>query len=83
MANQKRMQLDEEILDLINGGALGFDPEPTGTYTMRCQYSGATFEGVALSQVIEIAKYCATIPNTPEGEQNIIGWAQEKGYIHQ
>lgn len=77
----KRVELDADLADIVNGGALGFDPEEGGNYTMRCQFSGQVFYGVSLSNVMYIAQYCATIPNTPEGEQQIISWAQGQGYI--
>ena len=76
-----RVSLNDEFLDKINGGALGFDPEQGGTYTMRCQYSGKTYTGVSLGQVMEIAKFCATIPNNAEGEQKIIQWAKDNNII--
>ena len=35
-----RTEIAPELLDYIAGGAIGFDPEPSGTYTMRCEFSG-------------------------------------------
>lgn len=77
----KKIELNDEILDKINGGAIGFNPDGQGTYTMKCQFSGETFGGVTLQQIIQIAQFCATIPNTAEGEQQIIDWARGKGII--
>ena len=77
-----KMPINEELLDMVNGGSLGFDPEPSGTFTMRCEYSGASYEGVALGDAIQIARYGASIPNTPEGEQQIVQWARDNNIIH-
>lgn len=79
MKNGTALNLD--MLDNVSGGALGFNPDENGTYTMICEYSGNVYYGVSLAQVIEIAKFGANIPNTPEGEQQIIAWAHEKKYI--
>ena len=38
--NMSRTEIAPELLDYIAGGAIGFDPEPSGTYTMRCEFSG-------------------------------------------
>ena len=81
MSNQNRIAIDEELLGQISGGAIGFNPDDNGTFTMKCQFSGLTFSGVTLQQIIEIAKFAASIPNTAEGEQQIIAFAQEKKYI--
>lgn len=81
MTDKKRTEIAPELLDKVAGGAIGYNPEPGGTYTMICQFSGSTFKGVTLGQIIEIAKFGATIPNTPEGEQEIIAWAKTKKYI--
>ncbi len=83
MNKQNRTQLDPELLDLVNGGSFGFDPDGNGTYTMHCQYSGQTYYGVALSSAIEMAKYGAYLQDTPEDEQKTIDWAMQQGYIHQ
>ena len=48
-----KQMIDEGLLDLVQGGSLGFDPESGGTYTMRCQYSGESFSGVSLGNVID------------------------------
>lgn len=79
MGNREEINL--EALESVNGGAIGFDPEPSGTYTMRCQFTGKVYTGVSLSQVMEIAKYGATVPNTLEGEQQILNWAANQGII--
>lgn len=76
-----RVELNLDALENVNGGAIGFNPEPNGTYTMICQFSGKSFTGVPLAFAIEIAKFGADIPNTAEGEQQIINWASSKGYI--
>lgn len=76
-----RVQIDAELLDMINGGAIGFNPDSNGNFTMKCQYSGATYQNVNLSQVMEIAKFAATVPNTAEGEQQIVNYAHERGII--
>ena len=60
---------------------VGYDPDGKGTYTMKCQFTGKKFYGVRLDQIMEIAKYSATIPNTLEGEEKIIKWAHSKHYI--
>lgn len=76
-----RVQIDAELLDLVNGGNIGFNPNDNGTYTMQCQYSGQTYQNVSLSQAMEIAKYAAAVPNTAEGEQQIVNWAHQNGII--
>ena len=82
MSNQKRMAIDPELLEKINGGALGYDPDDHGTYTMKCEFSGDKYYNVALTDIIKIAQYAAVIPNTAEGEKQITNWAKEQGYIH-
>lgn len=77
----KRVELDTDMADLVCGGSIGLDPEEGGNYTLRCQFSGQVFYGVPLSNAIFIARYGASIPNTPEGEQEIISWAQGQGYL--
>lgn len=77
----KRVELNEELLENVAGGAIGFNPDGNGTYTMLCEFTGNRFYGVSLSQVMEIAKYASAIPNTLEGEQDIIAWAQGQGII--
>ena len=80
-ANMSRTEIAPELLDTIAGGALGFDPDGAGTYTMRCEFSGEAYPGVTLSSVMELAQFGASIPNTPEGEQQIIAWAKSRGFI--
>ena len=82
MSNQNRMAIDPELLEKINGGALGYDPDDHGTFTMHCQFSGETYNDVTLTQIIQIAQFSATIPNTAEGEKQITDWAKQQGYIH-
>ena len=77
----KRQELNLELLDEVTGGSIGFNPDDNGTFTMVCGYSGNTYYGVSLPNVIEIAKFGATLHETPEDEQVIISWAKEKGYI--
>ena len=81
MENQKRFELSEDLLDQVNGGAIGFNAESNGTYTMVCQYSGNSYKGITLAQVMQIAQYAATIPDTAEGEKKILDWAESQGII--
>lgn len=81
MDNKNRVELDIDQLDQVNGGAIGFNPDGTGKYTMKCQFSGKSFPSITLEQIIQIAKFAAGIPNTPEGEEQILAWAHGKGYI--
>ncbi len=76
-----RIEIAPELLDYVNGGALGFNPEAGGTYTMIGQFTGKKFTGVTLANAMEIAKYSATIPNTLEGEEQIIAYALQNHYI--
>lgn len=76
-----RIQIDGDLLDQINGGSVGFNPDNNGTYTMKCQFTGKTFYNIALAQVMEIAKFAATVPNNVEGENQIINWAHQRGII--
>jgi len=82
MDNKKMVQLSDDMLDNISGGAIGFNPDGQGTYTMKCEFTGQTFYGVQLSDIIEIGKFAAAIPNTLEGENQIIAYARSQGYIH-
>ena len=77
-----RIQLDDNIMENVNGGSIGFNPDKQGTYTMKCKYTGETYYGVPLGQAIEIAKYAATQTESLEGEQAIINWARDAGIIH-
>lgn len=81
MGKTNRIELGSEVLESVNGGAIGFNPDNNGTYTMLCEFTGNRYYGIRLDQVIEVAKYAAAIPNTLEGEQNILAWAQEQGII--
>lgn len=76
-----RTEIAPELLEAVAGGALGFDPDGAGTFTMRCEYSGEDYPGVSLANLMEIAQFGASIPNTPEGEQQIIAWAKARNYI--
>ena len=76
-----RVELNMESLENVTGGSLGYDPDGHGTYTMRCQYSGQSYYNISLSQVMEICKYSANIPDTPEGEVRILNWARDRGII--
>ena len=80
-ADMGRTEIAPESLEIVTGGALGFDPDGAGTYTMRCEFSGEVFPGVTLASVMELAQFGASIPNTPEGEQQIIAWAKARNYI--
>ena len=80
-ANMSRREIAPELLEIVAGGALGFDPDGSGTYTMRCEFSGESYPGISLAGVMELAQFGASIPNTPEGEQQIIAWAKSKGFI--
>jgi hypothetical protein len=79
--NMSRTEIAPELLDYIAGGAIGFDPEPSGTYTMRCEFSGEVYPGISLSGVMMLAQFGASVPNTPEGEQQIIAWAKSQNFI--
>ena len=78
----KRVEINMDQLDQVAGGAIGFDADGHGTFTMKCQYSGNRYEAVKLEDIIKMAEYAATIPNTPEGEQQILDYALGQGYIH-
>lgn len=78
---QNRIAIDEDLLGQVSGGAIGFNPDGNGTYTMKCQFSGLSFSGITLAQAIEVAKFAAAIPNTAEGEQQIIQWARDSHII--
>lgn len=80
-ADMGRTEIAPESLEIVTGGALGFDPDASGTYTMRCEFSGECYPGITLANVMETAKFGASIPNTPEGEQQIIAWAKARNYI--
>ena len=82
MENKKIVKLNDDMLDQVSGGSFGFDPDSMGTYTMRCQYTGQTFYGVKLQDIIEMGKYGATIDDNLDGEIQIIAWAKAQGYIH-
>ena len=79
MAN--RVEINEELLAQINGGSLGFDPEGNNVFTMKCEFSGNVYSHIDISDVMLICQYAATIPNTAEGEQQIINWAHDRGII--
>lgn len=79
MGNREELNLD--ALDNVNGGSIGFNPDSNGTYTMKCQFTGNVYYNIPLSQVIEVGKFAATVPNTLEGEQQIINWAHGAGII--
>lgn len=76
-----RREIAPELLDFVSGGALGFDPDEAGTFTMLCEFSGESYPGVSLPAVMDIARFGASIPNTPEGEQQILAFAKSKNYI--
>ena len=77
-----RVALDPEMLDAVAGGSVGFNPDGNGTYTMKCQYSGDTYTGVTLQQIIEIAKKGATLTNTAEDEKKLVDWCRAENIIH-
>lgn len=77
----KRVELAPDILDKVSGGAIGFNPDDDGTYTMICEFSGDKYYGVRLDQIMDIAKFASNIPNTPEGEEKIVNWAKDQGII--
>lgn len=81
MEKKNRVELKDEQLDNVSGGSIGFNPDDNGTYTMLCKYTGNTYYGVTLSQIIEIGKFAATVTEDLEGEQKIIDWAQAQGII--
>ena len=76
-----RVELNLEQLENVNGGSIGFNPDGNGTYTMKCQFTGKVYYNVSLSQAMEVAKYAAGVPNTLEGENQIINWAHAQGII--
>lgn len=80
-ADMSRTEIAPELLEFVAGGAIGFDPDAAGTYTMRCQFSGDIYPGVCLANVMAMAQFGASVPNTPEGEQQIIAWAKARNYI--
>ena len=82
MSNKNRVSIDLEELENVNGGTLTFNPDGNGGYKMTGCFSGSTFSGVSLSQVMQVIKYSAKVPNTEEGEQQIIQWAQDQGIIN-
>ena len=81
MENKRRIELNMDALESVNGGNIGFNPDHQGTYTMLCGFSGSQFYGVKLDNIMDIIAFAATIPNPPEGEAEIISYAQSKGYI--
>lgn len=80
-ADMGRTEIAPELLEFVTGGSIGFDPDGAGTYTMYCQFSGDIYPGVNLASIMAIAQFGASIPNTPEGEQQIIAWAKAGNYI--
>ena len=80
-ADMGRTEIAPELLEIVSGGAIVFDPDAAGTYTMICEFSGEGYQGVTLANVMAIAQFGASIPNTPEGEQKIIAWARARNYI--
>ena len=76
-----RVQIDPELLENVNGGSIGFNPDSNGNYTMKCQFTGNVYHNIPLAQVMEVAKYAAGVPNTLEGEKQIINWARAQGII--
>ena len=79
MAN--RIELDDKVVEKVNGGSIGFNPDDYGTYTMLCEFTRNTYYGVKLADIIEIGKFAASQPNTLEGEIEIINFAMAQGYI--
>ena len=82
MSDQKRIPIEPELLDLVNGGSFGYDPDSKGTFTMHCQYTGQTYYEVKLADAIEIARYGAYLEDNLENEVKTIDWAKQQGYIH-
>lgn len=81
MEKKNRVEIDMTSLEKVAGGSLGYDPDDHGTFTMHCQYSGDTYYDISLSDVMEICKFSANIPDTPEGEEEILDWARNRGII--
>ena len=81
MEKKNRVEIDMKALENVAGGSLGYDPDDHGTYTMNCQYSGNVYYDIPLSDVMEICKFSANIPDTPEGEEEILSWARDRGII--
>jgi len=82
MDNKKMMALSDDALDNVSGGAIGFDPDGQGTFTMKCEFTGQKFYGVKMEDIMKIAEFGAVIPNNIDGENQIIAWALSQGYIH-
>ncbi|MBR4537620.1 MAG: hypothetical protein IKO52_02110 [Clostridia bacterium] len=81
MDNKNRIELNPEQLEQVNGGSLTFVPDSNGNYTMKCGFSGQVFTGLPMGQAMQIVRYSATIPDTAEGEQQILSWARSQGII--
>ena len=76
-----RVEVNDDLLEQISGGAIGFNPEGNNFFTMECEFSGNVYSHISLSDCMRISQYSAFIPNTPEGEQQILTWAHEEGII--
>ena len=77
----KRVELNESILENVTGGSIVFNPQGDGNYYMECEYSGDTYYDIALGDIMKVIKYAAKVPNTPEGEQDILNFCRNEGII--
>ncbi len=69
---ENRKELTDEAVDQVTGGALGFNPDNNGTYTMTCRYEGAPINNVNASAAAafdaSVAPAGAATAPTPEDE---------------
>lgn len=78
----KRVEINDDFLDNVSGGAIGFDVEDSGTtYTMKCEFTGEVHKGIPLSDVMRIGQFAATVPNNLEGEKAILQFARDNHII--
>ena len=76
-----RVQLSDDILENVNGGSIVFNPQDDGNYYMKCKITGQSFNNVSLGDIMKVIKYASSVPNTAEGEQQIIDWARSENII--
>lgn len=79
--SRERLELTDNELEAVNGGDIGFDPQPDGTYKMKTRYTKLSFFGISAEQKMKIDIYAATQPCSEAGETNIVNWCREQGYI--
>lgn len=78
-----RVQLNDDSLEQVCGGNIVFNPQGDGMYVMNGKHTGQTFNNVQLGDIMKVIKYAASVPNTEEGERQIIKWAQDNNIIGQ